>query len=107
MGSVLLRRQRLAAELAITSGKSRDFASTTITASRKASKTASVNGRVALLANRTYSGDVAIHWYSGQLKSDHLYAFISTAHIPRVNMRDSLIDAGSWRQNTPRIAKIH
>src|SRR6202011_753466 len=74
MGSVLLRRQRLAAELAITSGKSRDFASTTITASRKASKTASVNGRVALLANRTYSGDVAIHWYSGQLKSDHLYA---------------------------------
>ncbi len=64
------RKQRRAVELAITMGKCLERVSTTRTASGSASNIASVNARVALLAKRTKSGDVAIQWSSGDLTRD-------------------------------------
>src|SRR5882672_4866415 len=81
------RKHRRAAELANTTGKCLERVSTTRTAPRSASKIASVNARVAPLAKRTCSGDIAIQWSSGrtpaEIRSPSYTPFISPPHIPR------------------------
>jgi hypothetical protein len=63
-------KQERAAALASTTGKCFGRESTTSIASRAASKAVSVNGRVASLAKRKNSGDVAIRWTPVQPQSD-------------------------------------
>src|ERR1700723_3115896 len=89
----LSARQALA--LARTMGKCLWRASTTSTASRRLSKAVSANARVALVARRRKSGDVAIRWNPGnpRIISITLYAPELWAYTRSTNMRESLKSA--------------